>query len=347
MDKNKRTLKFVAKSHKIDSDVLLLRLWDHSKLNKFSYLVGDNSIIKKKDLNLVKFTINGIKKENTSSIKEVKSAERKLIDKRSYDFSRKGKEHPSLIFLNDNDITSIYLELVNDYNRSNDPMTPVGIKDAKLLSSAVHHGSTQFEGKLKYPTVHSAAAAIMYSLTHNHPFHNGNKRTAMVAMLVFLDRHNITLTCTEDELFQMSVMLADHKIHDQRYERHADAEVFALTSWIREHSKQIEKGERPIKLKKLKQVLQSFDCSFDNENGITRTIPAGYFGTKKYYSSRIPPSLAEGREVDMGIIKTIREDLHLTEKDNIDSSAFYDGEYYTSAEFIVRYRKTLQRLSRI
>jgi hypothetical protein len=172
----------------------------------------------------------------------------------------------------------------------------------------------------------------------------------MVAMLVFLDRHNIMLTCDEDELFKTSVLLADHKFHDKRFNRTSDGEIYALATWITKNSKQIEKGERPIKLKKLKQTLQEFDCTFDSDNRITRSVTSSFFAipiVKNLTSNRIPSSLADGKEVDKGIIKSIREDLSLTENDGIDSHVFYDGDTYTTSEFIVKYRKTLKRLSHI
>lgn len=346
----KRTIKVLAKNYGLDPDVLLLALWDFSdKENVFSYLKRETDVIKTKDMPVVRGILRALK--TSSLVKEKKENEvAKRIDKKSYNFDQKGRVYNNMKYLSRDEVVSIYGELVRDYNKSNDPMTPAGIKDENLLNSALDHNQTSFAGKVKYPTVETAAAALMYSMTHNHPFHNGNKRAAMVSTLVFLDRHGITLVCDEDELFRISVSLADHKLHDQRYIRNSDAEIFNLAHWIQENTKRVGKGERLVRLKRLKQNLQSFGCNISSDNTITRTVSFSTFGftrTKTYTSARLPASLADGKEVDRGIVKGIREDLHLTENDNIDSNSFYDGDgNYSTSEFIIKYRKTLQRLAK-
>jgi death-on-curing family protein len=43
-------------------------------------------------------------------------------------------------------------------------------------------------GKEAYPTTFNKTAALFHSLINNHPFHNGNKRVALVSAQVFLDQ---------------------------------------------------------------------------------------------------------------------------------------------------------------
>lgn len=59
------------------------------------------------------------------------------------------------------------------------------LRDFGLLESAVlRPQSSAFEGDA-YPSIHEKAAALLHGLTRNHPFVDGNKRTAWAATSVF------------------------------------------------------------------------------------------------------------------------------------------------------------------
>lgn len=60
------------------------------------------------------------------------------------------------------------------------------LRDAGLLDSACHRPSATAFGEDAYPTLIMKAAALLHSLTSNHPFIDGNKRTAWLATVVFL-----------------------------------------------------------------------------------------------------------------------------------------------------------------
>lgn len=62
---------------------------------------------------------------------------------------------------------------------------PDGLRDFGLLEAAVMRPqSSAFAGDA-YPSVHEKAAALLHSLARNHPFVDGNKRTAWAATTVF------------------------------------------------------------------------------------------------------------------------------------------------------------------
>ena len=72
------------------------------------------------------------------------------------------------------------------------------LRDAGLLDSACHRPSATVFGEDAYPTLILKAAALLHSLTANHPFIDGNKRTAWLATVVFL-RDNGAEVITEDD----------------------------------------------------------------------------------------------------------------------------------------------------
>jgi death on curing protein len=61
-----------------------------------------------------------------------------------------------------------------------------GVRDPELLSSALGMPMTSFEGKYLHKDLYEQAAAYAFHLCPNHPFMDGNKRTALASVLVFL-----------------------------------------------------------------------------------------------------------------------------------------------------------------
>jgi death-on-curing protein len=59
------------------------------------------------------------------------------------------------------------------------------LADFGALESAVLRPQTTVGGADAYPDVHSKAAALMHSVVRNHPFIDGNKRTATLAAIIF------------------------------------------------------------------------------------------------------------------------------------------------------------------
>lgn len=72
------------------------------------------------------------------------------------------------------------------FDSSREPMTPFRNHTQDLLDSALKNPQQTFGGKELYPTFAKKAAILYYSLIKNHPFRNGNKRTATGTLLTFL-----------------------------------------------------------------------------------------------------------------------------------------------------------------
>ena len=60
-----------------------------------------------------------------------------------------------------------------------------GIRDENLLASAVLAPQSSFGGKSPFADLIDIAAAYLFYICRNHPFLDGNKRTAMMAAIVF------------------------------------------------------------------------------------------------------------------------------------------------------------------
>lgn len=78
----------------------------------------------------------------------------------------------------------------------------IGIKDAAALDMAVNQPQQEVFGEALYPTIHDKAAILAINLAKRHPFQNGNKRTALVAMLTFFMMNGYTTKFTQEEAVQ-------------------------------------------------------------------------------------------------------------------------------------------------
>jgi death-on-curing protein len=78
-----------------------------------------------------------------------------------------------------------------------------GLRDRELLSSALSMPSTSFEGKYLHKDLYDQAAAYAFHICQNHPFIDGNKRTALAAALVFLSLNGIELDDPNESLYKL------------------------------------------------------------------------------------------------------------------------------------------------
>jgi death-on-curing family protein len=265
-----------------------------------------------------------------------------------------GKKRKELYWLSCESVLGIHRILVNDYAKTTNPILPPGCRGSHLLASALYRPQTSNGGELKYPTVEMAAASLLYALVNDHPFHNGNKRTALVAMVCFLDLHDMTLTCNGDSLFKLASQVAMHRFSCLDGGRDADYETFSIANWISENSRQIERDSHPVPFWKLKQRLMELGCVIDDSRGgrgkinISRIVFEG--GTaKKKNKNKLHAQMTyygEGREADRSTIKDIRHKLQLDEQHNIDARTFYFGKEILAEDFITKYKKTLDRLAK-
>ncbi len=59
-----------------------------------------------------------------------------------------------------------------------------GIRDIGLLESAIYSAESSFDDVEIYPSVEEKAARLLFSLTSNHAFVDGNKRIGVLVMLI-------------------------------------------------------------------------------------------------------------------------------------------------------------------
>ncbi|WP_337404150.1 type II toxin-antitoxin system death-on-curing family toxin [Porcipelethomonas sp.] len=85
------------------------------------------------------------------------------------------------------------------------------MRDYGLLESALQAPFQTFDGNELYPSLLQKAARLGYSIILNHPFIDENKRIGIHIMLIFLALNGVEIQCTQSELIEVGVNLANGK----------------------------------------------------------------------------------------------------------------------------------------
>jgi death-on-curing protein len=106
------------------------------------------------------------------------------------------------------DIGAIAQRLAERLFPESDPAATFALLGGEERGGALLESALGLPRQPYYPDICDKAAALMRSLMKNHPFMDGNKRTAVAATLVFLLVNKRVLTVTQDELVEFGVRLA-------------------------------------------------------------------------------------------------------------------------------------------
>ena len=100
----------------------------------------------------------------------------------------------------------------------------IGLRDLGRLEASIATQSQNVFGEELYPTIEDKTAAIIRSIIADHPFVDGNKRTAMIAGLVLLNLNNKQFLFRPGEIEDYAVNIAtDH------------LDVPKISAWLQAH----------------------------------------------------------------------------------------------------------------
>ena len=100
------------------------------------------------------------------------------------------------------DIYELHKQLENAFILSS------GVRDENLLASAVNTPFQTFMGNNLYPSLYDKAAQLCYGIANNHPFTDGNKRTALHSMYVYLIINGFDIMATQQDVENMIIDVA-------------------------------------------------------------------------------------------------------------------------------------------
>ena len=101
-----------------------------------------------------------------------------------------------------------------------------GVRDWDLLSSALDRPQATFGGEDLYPDIFLKAAALVQLLSSNHPFVDGNKRTALATLEYFLHLNGLRIEATQREKVNFALWAENQK-----------PTLDQIATWIKKHIK--------------------------------------------------------------------------------------------------------------
>ncbi len=92
-----------------------------------------------------------------------------------------------------------------------------GIRDLGLLQSAIAQPQATFSGGWLHEDIFMMAAAYAFHICSNHPFIDGNKRTALTSALVFLQVNNIDCNDPDQKLLGATLQMANGTLKKEEF----------------------------------------------------------------------------------------------------------------------------------
>ncbi|HLV36476.1 MAG TPA: type II toxin-antitoxin system death-on-curing family toxin [Spirillospora sp.] len=86
------------------------------------------------------------------------------------------------------------------------------VRDMDLLETAVGRPMQTVFGEDAYPTLQEKAAALLHSIARNHPFADGNKRTATVAAIFMLQVNGLRVNWEAQEALSQILNIAEGRL---------------------------------------------------------------------------------------------------------------------------------------
>ncbi|MCK8816738.1 type II toxin-antitoxin system death-on-curing family toxin [Natroniella sulfidigena] len=127
-----------------------------------------------------------------------------------------------IIFIPKQIILHFHKQLIQLYGGS------TGIRDEELLDSALEQPKATFDESYLHNSIFKMASAYGFHLCKNHPFIDGNKRIALVAMDTFLQKNGYEITASEKETYKIIIALSSGEISKEE-----------LTKWLKQNTNSI------------------------------------------------------------------------------------------------------------
>lgn len=244
--------------------------------------------------------------------------------------------------------------IVSDYFISEGDQVVYGVKSFDLLSSAVSRQETEFGGVQKWSDEYHKMATLLYGITKNHAFEDGNKRTALLSLLLFFNKSNLQLKCRQTVLELLIVRIAANALNEydkyKYYIARDDPEVNFIADRIKSYTRKTSKKIYTITYAEFNRRLKQFGVWLDNPNknyiNVYRNrIIVRFFFFKKKEKERILQIGFPGwkNQVNLKAIKSVLQTAGLTVENGVDSDVFFkDAE--PAYKLISDFKEPLARL---
>ncbi len=221
-------------------------------------------------------------------------------------------------------------------------------RDGALLQSALARQFVGFGGKQKWHDHYQIAATALFGLIKNHPFHDGNKRTALLSVLHLLEKQGYTAKAKKRDFERLTVAIANthlrqspqYKNFRSEHDSEDDTDIAYIAFRLGKMTRRLDRSHRALTYRQLNGLIKKYDYEMrnpkNNSISIARVTDHQAIGHVGF------PGMS--REVSRSGIKKVRSICGLMEEDGYDSAAFYNGVDGMNS-LLLEYAKPLRRLA--
>lgn len=256
------------------------------------------------------------------------------------------------------DVLRAHFLIVDYFYGKHSGLGGIGPRDANLLHSAIYRQFVSFAGVPKWTNPFEKAATLIVGIVTDHPFHDANKRTGLLLLLLFLRNQNRVPTVGQLELEDFAVEIADHQLSKYpRYRElqriHQEPEVAFVADYLRRKSRKVDKQSFTVTFRELDHILKRFGYKLDNPSGnyvdlirIEERRKLFGWGRKEQIGVKVAQVGFPGwkSQVTQAAISTIRKAASLTAEHGFDSQTFFQGVDPVQS-LIAEYARPLERLA--
>lgn len=228
----------------------------------------------------------------------------------------------------------------------------IGPRSMHLLHSTCHRQFASFGHVRKWESSFEVAATLFYGLIMNHPFHDCNKRTALLVVLHHLQKLGRCPSGRQRDFERLALQTAEHRLPMsggyRKFVGTPDAEVRCIAHFLRRQTREIDKRPYIITYNELQGLLSGFGFALrnphDNKIDVCREIRARLLrrtGYQRVITIGFPSWMSE---VPKGEVKRLRNACGLTHRNGFDSQVFFRG-VEPMASLIKEFKGPLERLA--
>jgi death-on-curing protein len=123
-------------------------------------------------------------------------------------------------YLSLEDILRLHYQVIEDFGGSH------GVREEGRLKSVIEAPQQEVFGEEQYPSLHEKAAVYLRNIIGDHPFSDGNKRTAVTVCAIFLLQNGSHIVAEPKELEDFTVGVATDNL-----------DIDAISSWLKSHDR--------------------------------------------------------------------------------------------------------------
>lgn len=251
------------------------------------------------------------------------------------------------------EVLQAHFLLVDYFHDIGEGLGGVGPKSVNLLHSALSRQFVSFGGQSKWNDRIMICATLMYGLIKNHPFHDANKRTAFLTVLLHLQKIGRTPIASQEEFEDFTVDISDSQLSKYNgYEKiegaGVDKDIGFMASFLKKSSRHIDLQTKTITYNELNSLIGKRGMYLDNpkNNRIDLIRRVELDGSHLTSPKRIAKIGFHGwsREVSKRDIDIVREASKLDARHGYDSQSFFNG-MDDPLMLIEKYKEPLERLA--